>query len=78
MICPPVGPRCDGCNLSTAGLSPSAKKSGSSKMHQAVVKGSPGPEVEIALEVEEDSSCVPELSALETRSHGPFWRTIWG
>ena len=53
MVCLPVGPRCDSCGLSTAGLCPSAKMSGDSKKRKAIVKGSPGPEVEIAPEVKD-------------------------
>jgi endonuclease-3 len=64
MVCLPVGPRCDSCDLSTAGLCPSAKKGGSPKKRKAVVKDSPGPEVEIALEVKEDLLHVPESSTL--------------
>jgi len=56
MICLPVGSRCDACNLSGAGLCPSAKKGGTPKKRKAIVKGSPGPEVEIALEMDEESS----------------------
>jgi endonuclease III len=62
MICLPVGPRCDSCDLSSTGLCPSAKKGKSSKKQKAVLQGSPGPDVEIALDATEDSVCVPEPS----------------
>ena len=60
MICLPVGPRCDSCDLSSAGLCPSAKKGKNSKKQKAILQGSPGPKVEIAPDATEDSVCVPE------------------
>jgi endonuclease-3 len=65
MICLPVGPRCDSCDLSSAGLCPSAKK-GSSKKQKTVLKASSGPEIEIALEAKEESPRPPESSTLGT------------
>jgi len=60
MVCLPVGPRCDSCDLNAAGLCPSAKKGGSSpRKRKAIVKGSPGPEFEIALEPEVKEGLLP-------------------
>jgi len=50
MICLPVGPRCDLCDLSAQGLCPSAQKVVSSKGRKAVVlaASASGPELEIS------------------------------
>lgn len=37
VVCVPVGPRCDLCELSTKGLCPSAQKTSKSKTRKAVV-----------------------------------------
>ena len=59
MICLPVGPRCDMCDLSSKGLCPSArtvKKSSKSKKEiilidqKGDVEGNVGPRVEITVE----------------------------
>jgi len=54
VICLPVGPRCDLCDLSTSSLCPSAKKSPRSKGRKAVSASTPKsgslPEIEIELE----------------------------
>ena len=66
MICLPVGPRCDSCDLSKAGLCPSAKRGGSPKKRKAVFKGSPDSEIEIALDVQGDHP-VPTPSTPEAK-----------
>ncbi|XP_006458690.1 hypothetical protein AGABI2DRAFT_63644 [Agaricus bisporus var. bisporus H97] len=53
VICLPVGPRCDMCNLSTNGLCPSAQKVVKSSKRKVVVLDSPA-KVKVELEVEED------------------------
>ena len=61
MICLPVGPRCDLCDLSTTGLCPSAKKIPKSKGRKAALAVSTVPEsgslpaIEIELEADEGS-----------------------
>ncbi|KAF8232589.1 DNA glycosylase [Tricholoma matsutake] len=68
VICLPVGPRCDLCDLSTSGLCPSAKKNPTSKGRKAVVTASTSPEpgslprIEIELEADEG---MPSNSSVE-------------
>ncbi|KAH7928163.1 DNA glycosylase [Leucogyrophana mollusca] len=55
MICLPVGPRCNSCQLSTAGLCPSAQKTSGRKTQKILVNeyagsGSSGPKVDIMVE----------------------------
>ncbi|GLB35576.1 putative bifunctional DNA N-glycosylase with associated apurinic apyrimidinic (AP) lyase function that catalyzes the first step in base excision repair (BER), the primary repair pathway for the repair of oxidative DNA damage [Lyophyllum shimeji] len=70
-ICLPVGPRCDLCDVSAAGLCPSAQKVSKSKVRKGVVvapksptSGSP-PKIEIELEDEEKPALytIPDSSA---------------
>ncbi|KAF7777687.1 hypothetical protein Agabi119p4_3759 [Agaricus bisporus var. burnettii] len=53
VICLPVGPRCDMCDLSTKGLCPSAQKAVKRSKRKVVVLDSPA-KVKVELEVEED------------------------
>ncbi|KAF5386643.1 hypothetical protein D9615_002034 [Tricholomella constricta] len=75
MICLPVGPRCDLCELSTHGLCPSVQKVSKSKSRKAVVlagEASPSdslPKIEIALEADAYEAkpvlfTLPDLSAV--------------
>ncbi|KAF9009598.1 DNA glycosylase [Cyathus striatus] len=58
VICLPVGPRCDQCTLATKGLCPSAqkvtKKTTKTKRVTTVKKASAEPEVEVAVEEEQE------------------------
>jgi endonuclease-3 len=51
MLCLPVGPRCDMCELSQKGLCPSAQKVVKSTKRKAVVLDSPA---KVKVELEED------------------------
>jgi endonuclease-3 len=52
MVCLPVGPRCDACELSSQGLCPSARKyAKKGPKKRGSIAG--GPKVEIAFEEEE-------------------------
>ncbi|KIM61114.1 hypothetical protein SCLCIDRAFT_122907 [Scleroderma citrinum Foug A] len=61
-ICLPVGPKCDSCALSSAGLCPSAQMKKSSRPHSRKttstipVQTDPGPKIEIQLESKESVS----------------------
>jgi len=54
VICLPVGPRCDVCDLNTKGLCPSAQKVVNAKNRKTIVFSTPGedafPKLEIKLE----------------------------
>ncbi|KAF8801416.1 DNA glycosylase [Phlegmacium glaucopus] len=56
VICLPVGPRCDVCDLSTKGLCPSAQKVVNAKNRKTIVFSTPGegadPKLEVKLEEE--------------------------
>jgi len=56
VICLPVGPRCDVCDLNTKGLCPSAQKVVNAKNRRTIVFSTPGedahPKLEVKLEEE--------------------------
>ena len=56
MICLPVAPRCDVCDLNTKGLCPSAQKVVNTKNRKTIVFSTPGedthPKLEVKLEEE--------------------------
>ncbi|KAG6844024.1 hypothetical protein H0H87_010533 [Tephrocybe sp. NHM501043] len=62
VICLPVGPRCDQCELSTNGLCPSVQKPSKSKSRKAVILASATssseslPKIEVEIEAEESKS----------------------
>ncbi|KAG6888911.1 hypothetical protein C0992_007098 [Termitomyces sp. T32_za158] len=66
VVCVPVGPRCDLCELSTKGLCPSAQKTSKSKTRKAVVFASEAcastsgslPKVDIEIEAEEEKTAL--------------------
>lgn len=59
VICLPVGPRCDMCELSTKGLCPSAQKVTKSTKRKAVVFSSQDSPPKVKVELEEEDLKFP-------------------
>ncbi|KAG6867662.1 hypothetical protein C0993_012604 [Termitomyces sp. T159_Od127] len=77
VVCVPVGPRCDLCELSTKGLCPSAQKPSKSRTRKTVVLASEAstsrslPKVDIEIEAEEEKTVLytmPDDSLPEVKS----------
>ncbi|KAG6808729.1 hypothetical protein H0H92_003091 [Tricholoma furcatifolium] len=83
VICLPVGPRCDVCELSTKGLCPSAQKASKSKSRKAITLA-PAlsvsealPKVEIEIKTEEEKAILYTISDPPSPDHQTKSEESW-